>query len=721
MNDHADDARYHVLASASRLADGRRVLKAGDTFMVVSRTGDVRGSPRGEEGLYHRGTRHLSRLELRMGKRHPMLLSSSMPDGGLVLAVDLTNPDLFEGDRLRVPNGTLHLARTRFLREGSYFERVLLSNYGAQAVEMELDFDFAADFVDIFEVRGTRRERRGESLDPEVGAGSVLLTYRGLDQLERKTRFEFTPAPERLDALSAHFRIRLESRQTRIIYLRIACHQGPGPLPVATPYESAFSQASTREREREERECRIVSSNEQLNAWLERSRADLRLLTTKTPHGAYPYAGVPWFSTPFGRDGIWTALEALWFEPDLAAGVLRFLSAHQAKELDATVDAEPGKILHELRDGEMAALGEIPFGRYYGSVDSTPLYLMLADRYHRATGDRALVEELWPEILAAVEWMERYGDADGDGFIEYGRHSADGLVQQGWKDSDDSVSHADGTIAVGPIALCEAQGYAFAAYSGMARLARLLGHDALAETWQRRALALQARFDEAFWCDDLSTYALALDGNKQPCRIKTSNAGHALYAGIVLPERVTPLVKGLLSEQMFSGWGVRTLASDEQRYNPMSYHNGSIWPHDNAIVAEAFGAYGRKTEAAKLFAALFDASLFMELHRLPELFCGFTRQHGQAPTQYPVACSPQAWASAAVFSLLRGVLGLAIDAANTRVVFRHPVLPPFVEDLSIQNLRVGSARVDLHLHRYPEDVALTVTRTTGQVAVMVVK
>ncbi|MFO7177365.1 MAG: amylo-alpha-1,6-glucosidase [Pseudomonadota bacterium] len=719
MEEHEVDP-YHVVASPSRMTEGRRVLKCGDTFVVLSRAGDVHGA-RGEEGLYHRGTKHVSRLEFRIGKYQPLLLSSSMPQNNLLLAVDLTNPDIYEEDRLIVPYGTVHIARTKFLREGSLFERVLLSNYGTQAMEVEFSWAFGADFVDIFEVRGTKRERRGQMLPPEVGSTSVVLAYRGLDDVVRKTRFEFVPAPDRIEKGAAFFRTRLESRQTRILYLRIGCHQGEGEVPAAPPYETVLSQLAARAKEREQRECQIFTSNEQLNDWLNRSQADLRLLTTETRHGPYPYAGVPWFSTPFGRDGIWTALEALWLDPALAEGVLRFLSAHQATEVDPAADAAPGKIVHELRDGEMAALGEIPFGRYYGSVDSTLLYLMLADRYHRTTADRALIESIWPNLLAAVEWMERYGDADGDGFIEYGRQSPKGLVQQGWKDSNDSVFHADGTPAPGPIALCEVQAYAYAAYVGMARLARVVGESARAEEWLRRASELKSRFDSAFWCDDLSTYALALDGNKLPCRVKTSNAGHCLYTGIALPERVAPLIRTLMSEQMFSGWGVRTLASDEQCYNPMSYHNGSIWPHDNAILAEGFAAYGHQEEAASLLAAMFDASLFMDLHRLPELFCGFPRQLGQAPTRYPVACSPQAWASAAAFSFLGAVLGLSIDAAEARVVFRHPMLPPFIEHLTIRNLRVGPGAVDLRLHRYPEDVGITVVRTTGQVEIVVLK
>jgi glycogen debranching enzyme len=580
-----------------------------------------------------------------------------------------------------------------------------------------LSVHFAADFVDLFEVRGTVRARHGELLSPTLDRASAVLGYRGLDQVRRSARIELEPTPERLEPGAAHFSLELASKETREILVRVACEIGEEPATNLPSFEETLGQASAASRGRLDRECLVQSSNDRFNAWLERSRSDLHMLSTSTPYGLYPYAGVPWFSTPFGRDGIWTALSTLWLCPDYAAGVLRFLSATQSLDSDDQNDAEPGKIVHELRDGEMAALREIPFGRYYGSIDSTPLYVMLAAQYYGATGDIDLIRELWPNLVRAADWIRRYGDADGDGFIEYGRRSRDGLLQQGWKDSNDSVFHADGTLAPGPIALCEVQGYCYAALKGMAELSAAMEEPRHSLGYHHEADALRSRFDAQFWCEELGTYALALDGGKRQCRVRSSNAGHCLYTGIALPERASVLRTHLLSNDMFSGWGVRTLSSREVRYNPMSYHNGSIWPHDNAIVAEGIAAYGYREEALAILSGLFGAAQHVELNRLPELFCGFSRRAGQGPTLYPVACSPQAWAAGSLFLLLKAVLGLDVQAAEKRITFRSPALPEWLNELWISNLRVGDASVDLRLERHPGDVGVTVLRKSGDVRV----
>jgi glycogen debranching enzyme len=383
-------------------------------------------------------------------------------------------------------------------------------------------------------------------------------------------------------------------------------------------------------------------------------------------------------------------------------------------------DAEPGKILHEARGGEMAALREIPFGRYYGSVDATPLFVALAGAYYEHTADRAFVESIWPNVEAALGWVDTYGDPDGDGFVEYQRRTPDGLVQQGWKDSHDSVFHSDGTLAEAPIALCEVQGYVYAAKRYAAELARALGRWDRAAQLARQAERLRERFEDVFWCEGLSTYALALDGKKRPCRVKTSNAGQCLFTGIVSPERALRVAETLLNEASFSGWGIRTVAASEARYNPMSYHNGSIWPHDNALIAYGLGRYRLPEAASRVLTGMFDASLFVDLHRMPELFCGFPRRAGQGPTLYPVACAPQAWSAATVFMLLQACLGMRIEATLRRIFFSHPLLPESLQEVELFGLRVGDASIDLRLERHDHDVGVNVLRRDGDVEVVAV-
>jgi glycogen debranching enzyme len=375
----------------------------------------------------------------------------------------------------------------------------------------------------------------------------------------------------------------------------------------------------------------ITSSNDIFNESVRRSISDLYMLMTDTAEGPYPYAGVPWFSAVFGRDAIVTALETLWLDPEIARGVLRFLAANQADGFDAASDAEPGKILHELRHGEMAELGEVPFRRYYGTIDATPMYVMLAAAYLERTRDLQTLRALWPNIERALSWIDTYGDRDGDGFVEYGRHTMDGLLNQGWKDSHDSISHSDGRLARGPIALAEVQAYVYGAWTAAAAIARSLGDSSRAAELDARAERLRHRFDEAFFDEQLGTYVLALDGDKQPCRVRTSNAGHALFTGIAYPERAITVSRSLMARSSFSGWGIRTLDAGETRYNPMSYHNGSVWPHDNAMIAAGFARYGLREEATRLFEGLFSASIYTDLRRLPELFCGFARQRNQGP------------------------------------------------------------------------------------------
>jgi glycogen debranching enzyme len=557
-------------------------------------------------------------------------------------------------------------------------------------------------------------------LEPITSKDGLSLGYEGLDHVDRWVTVRCAPTPTAVLPEEIRFDTFLPAGEAVQWEITISCDIGRR-ITCDLSYDHALVEVERALRSARADDCLIVTSNEQFNVWLNRSLADLHMMVSDTPDGPYPYAGVPWFSTPFGRDGLITAFEFLWINPSIARGVLAYLAATQAKEVLPEQDAEIGKILHETRKGEMAALHEIPYGRYYGSIDATPLFIMLAGAYYERTSDQAFITQIWPNIELALQWIDRGGDLDGDGFVEYSRRSKDGLIHQGWKDSQDAVFHADGSPAEGPIALCEVQGYVFAAKRRAAQLALVLGHTEQSRRFLKEADTLRTQFERRFWCNDLSSYALALDGFKQPCRVKTSNAGHCLWAGIADQKHGMRTAKTLMGEEFFNGWGVRTVAASEIRFNPMAYHNGSVWPHDNALIAAGMASYGFKQGALKILSGLFDASLFIELHRLPELMCGFSRRPDEGPTPYPVACSPQTWSSVAVFLLLQSCLGLRIEAPRARLSFSQPVLPAFLEHIEIRNLKIGNAEVDLLLERHARHVGINILRQEGQVEVVVTK
>ena len=694
----------------------RRSLKHGDSFAVVDSHGDIGASGEAQDGIYHADTRYLSRFELLLNGMQPLLLGSNLRDDNSVLTIDLTNPDIYFSGQLALPKDTVHIVRTLFLWRGCAYQRLDIHNHGNIRIAFSISLAFDNDFADLFEVRGLHRPRRGKSETVcHPGTGRVEITYEGLDSRRRRSVLAFEPPPANLQNNIATYRLELAPGERRSVCLRIECTgevQGRyrnfvrSMLAAAHELKSATRQTAT-----------VATSNEILNQMLCRSASDLYMLMTQTPQGPYPYAGIPWYSTTFGRDGIITAIQMLWCDPTIAKGVLRRLAAFQARENDPLRDAQPGKILHEMRAGEMAALGEIPFGLYYGSVDSTPLFVLLLGLYVERTGDIATLQELWPNMEAALGWIDVYGDVDGDGFVEYQRATDRGLANQGWKDSQDAVFHSDGRFAEGPIALAEVQGYAYAAKLYAARCARRLGEEAQARELELQAARLRDRFDSTFWCDSIGTYKIALDGTKQPCLVRTSNAGQVLFSGIAKPERAAMVAKSLMEPRFFSGWGIRTVALDEPRYNPMSYHNGSIWPHDNALIAIGLRNYGFSGAVDRVFAGMLHAASYMEFQRLPELFCGFRRRRNRGPTLYPVACSPQAWAAATPFALLGALLGLEFDANAKEIRLRSPHLPSFIEDLTIKGLRLGDSTIDLGLHGRGDDISMRILRNDGNIRV----
>lgn len=649
----------------------------------------------------------------------PLLLGSNVRDDNAVLTVDLTNPDMFFEKRLLLPKDTLHVVRTIFLWRGTAYQRLGLHNHGDRPIAINLSLTFGSDFADVFEVRGMRRKRRGFSNEVVQGSNEVRLTYDGLDGKTRTTSLHFEPAPTQLTASSASFHLAIAPGESTVIFLDVTC-DGAERKTASAPFRKALLESNRELRRSTSGVATVTTSNALFNEVLCRSMSDLYMLMTRTAQGSYPYAGIPWYSTTFGRDGIITAMQMLWFDPSIARGVLQRLAHYQAKNNDPVADAQPGKILHEMREGEMAVLGEVPFRLYYGSIDSTPLFVMLAGMYAERTGDWGLIRELWPAIQAALEWIDRDGDFDRDGFVEYHRATEEGLANQGWKDSVDAVFHADGRLAEGPIALAEVQGYVYAAKNFGAFCARRLGFTEQANALEAEATTLAARFEAAFWCDDIKTYALALDGAKEPCRVRTSNAGQVLFTGIASSERARKVGHDLLEPAFFSGWGIRTVAHGEARYNPMSYHDGSVWPHDNALIAYGLARYGLKPQLDRVFRALFDAATYMDLRRLPELFCGFKRYHRRGPTLYPVACSPQAWASGTPFALIQASLGLEFDPDANEIRLRNPRLPAFLEEVFLRNLRLGGASVDLAIRRHDTDISLQVLRAGGAIRVSAV-
>ena len=686
-------------------------------FALFDSSGDIRHQGMREQGVYFNGTRHLSQFLVHLWNERPLLLSSTIEPNNFLFSADLANLDVSRGDSVAIHRGTLHLLRSRFLWHNVVYEEICFFNYGMQKLAVPMSLRFSADFADIFEVRGMTRERRGRMLDPEISSRGLVLGCEGLDGIVRRTRIQTSLALQNTVGEKMEFDLELRPKQELTLSFSISC-EAEQESRATLSYLQAIRHAEAEMKTATHSIPSISSSNSRFNDWMSRSLADVEMMTIGNRETNYPYAGVPWFSTVFGRDGIITALEMLWVQPVIAKGVLEFLASTQAIEEDPANEAEPGKILHELRHGEMANLNEIPFARYYGTVDATPLFVMLSGAYYERTGDRALIQQIWPNIRAALDWIDNYGDRDGDGFVEYAARGNRGLVQQGWKDSNDSIFHSDGSLAEPPIALCEVQGYVYAAKLAAASLAQMLGDEHTSRNLRNQAADLRNKFDEAFWCPDLNVFALALDGRKKPCRVRASNTGHALFTRVARPEQAKAVAHTLFAEDFYSGWGIRTLASGEARYNPLSYHNGSVWPHDNALIAAGLAQYGLKHLSGKILLALLDASSMLELHRLPELFCGLERRKGEGPTLYPVACAPQAWAAGAFFLLIESCLGLTIQGSANRVVFNRPALPEGIPQLSIRGLCVGDASVDLLFERQMDTVRVQVLEKQGEVEVV---
>lgn len=716
---------FYILASSLASRRPTRALANGESFSVFEVGGDIVESTLEAMGFFHRDTRYLSRFELKIAGETPYYLNSYTSNESAQLRINLSNPDLgVHDDVIQLPRDSIQLERNWVLLGGSLFHKLIVRNYSRSSLQIPIDFHFGVDFADLFEVRGVRRARRGDFYEPVVKSSSVKFSYLGLDAVLRFTEIVFETAPVALDANRASFLLTLDPDEEIALEAHVTGECGP---PLRRENNSALRFDEALEARRAEIACfdagwsKITASNELVNSLLRRSSADLTAIIRYAPEGAFIMAGIPWFATLFGRDSIITALFALPFNPALAVGTLKTLAKLQGSEFSQERDEQPGKILHEVRGGEMAATGEVPFGRYYGSVDSTPLFVWLLGRYVAATGDLKLAQELWSNVERALEWIERWGDRDGDLYVEYHRETPRGLANQGWKDSYDAISHADGTLARAPIALCEVQGYVHAAYRSIADVARRLSHGALADRLEERAAALRKAFSRDFWLDHDRTVALALDAEKRPCRVMASNAAHCLATGLLATDQAEALSERLLKEEMFTGWGLRTLSARERQYNPMSYHNGSVWPHDNAIAAWGLSCFKQREALGRLMDGFLDAAVHLNTGSLPELFCGFPRNERLGPVPYPVACHPQAWSAASVFMLVQAMLGLQVLGFEQRLVIDSPAMPARLDWIKIEDLKVGAGTISFIVHRTPAGAAVEMIEEQGEVSVEIRK
>lgn len=682
------------------------VIKDQDVFLVVQQDGDI---PLGDHhgfGLYYHDCRYLNGYELRWAKAQPDLLASTA-ERGYMADLYLTNPDIRmpDGKLIRKEQIGVHWSRicdgeSRILSDELHFE-----NYSMESVEFPITLAFQSKFEDIFEVRGAEPETRGQLHDPEWRAGMLWFHYDGADGIHRGLTVHFSSKPEQTDHNGATFRVHLDARGTHELGLSMKISESRNPSAIE-PKPHAFDSVKRIAAKQQsasdawmQKQTRMSSDSIILNDTMERSLRDLAMLRSSIESQEFFAAGIPWFATLFGRDSLITAIQTLAYNPGVAEATLRLLARYQGKRVDEWRDEEPGKILHELRVGEMANLDEVPQTPYYGSVDSTPLFLILMARHAMWVGNTSVFQELRKNVEAALGWIDNYGDANHDGYVEYQSHSKHGLTNQGWKDSGDSVMNADGTLAKPPIALVEVQGYVYAAKTGIADLYERAGDKAAATTLREQATRLKRQFNRDYWMEKDKFMALALEAGGRAANVISSNPGQALWTGIVDQDKVEAIIDRLMSVEMFTDWGVRTLAKGERRYNPIGYHLGTVWPHDNSLIAAGIRRSGSDDAFLQVFEGILSAAMGFRFFRLPELFAGFNRHDYSTPVRYPVACHPQAWAAGTIPFFVENLLGLVPDAFEHRLHIIRPLLPKMLNGFKVEGLRVGDASVDLQFKR----------------------
>ena len=701
------------------IKEKRLSIKEGDQFLYTNLQGVINVDNTAGLGFYSQDTRYLSCWELSLNGREPILLSTSA-QRDYMAHIELTNADIRDGDKLVVPQETINIRRLRVIKDG-LMERIRLKNYNAFPVDLRLQLAFYADFADIFEVRGLRRAKRGQLFKPKMIGEDLILAYLGQDDILRQTRIHFSHPPDSFEItfnkVIVDYTINIPPHGRSMIHFFVQPIVGTEKKEL--PNFNMSIASLRRNYENWESVCsNINTDNELYNSVLNRGRSDIRALITTTNEGSIISAGIPWYVAPFGRDALITAMQTMMLNPEPARNTLTMLAKLQGKEVNVWKDEEPGKILHEIRRGELAMLGEIPHTPYYGSVDSTPLFLLTMSEYYKWTADLDFVRDHVDNLKAGLKWMDKYGDRDGDGFIEYLRQSKRGLINQGWKDSYNAIAHANGEMAGGPIALVEVQAYAYYAKRRLSQLFADLGDARMATKLRKEAQKLKERFNEAFWMEDEKYFAMALDGDKRQVKIVTSNVGQCLWSGIIDDDKAKLVVERLMAPDMFSGWGLRTVSKSAKIYNPMSYHNGSIWPHDNAIIVRGLKRYGYTDQAAIVATGMFDAAVHHPYYRLPELFCGFTRRGSNWPVEYPVACTPQAWAAGSTFMMLQSILGLTPDAPSRILWVNDPKLPVWLNNVSLTGFQIGESRLAITFNRQEGVTSFTVPKKEGKLRIV---
>lgn len=689
----------------------------GKTFLSTNFAGDIMPPGAPDVGFFHDDTRFLSRLELRVDGYRTVVLSSST-EQTFASQIELTTGQSTLRDTYEIPENTVHIRREQLLSSDLLYDYLTFENFNFRDLELTIELAYEADYMDVFQVRGMARQELGHYYQPLIERDSIIFYYRGRDGVARETVIHLSPEPAKVAGETAHpiaqWKLKLPpfkrfQLQTTITPLVEGKRSRAG--------RADFGQSLRVRRETfnqwEKQSTHFESSNRIFDHMMATSVSDFHALQIPDGKEHVIAAGIPWFATMFGRDSIISAYQSLLLNPQLATETLRVLARHQGQEKNDWRDEEPGKILHEYRDGEMTRSREMPFGPYYGSVDATPLWLVLLSETFNWTADEQLVLDMLPHARRAIDWIDHYGDLDGDGFIEYLRRSPRGLVNQGWKDSWDAMMHRDGEVAKAPIALSEVQGYVYEAKYRMASLLRSFGDTHTADRLKKEAADMARRFEKAFWMPSRGFYAMALDRDKRQLQVISSNAGHLLFTRMLPQDRARTVAQRFMEADMFSGWGWRTMSRDERIFNPLSYHRGSVWPHDNSIVAHGMALYEFRECALQLFNALFQAALDFRDYRLPELFCGIERREHDQPVQYPVSCSPQAWASGAIFLLLTSLLGIRPSAQRKELNIVNPTLPQWLDYLNIRNLRIGGSRVALDFTRRGDKTFCNVVDVEG--------